>query len=503
MSWHLSPFVRLDPAGTPGYTPVQPSAAPAPAFAGFAPSAPPAAPLNPANVAAPSATTAAHGNANELQGQAVALITAARSKSAEYPNEAAMPADVRASVNLMIDQAITLQETARQLVESGRRQKAADDILAAGRRMDPILPGLNSDASANDRADDTAARTVEVRSKASRTGVERVVMPDVASARELDAYRHYISDAPNGQQRFTYEHDGILRQKALSAGVATQGGYLVPSLVLTELLGLLRDRVWMRTAARVLPPLTQAADVAVNTVESNLSNADWTTELKAPTQDTVEPFGRRKLHPHPLNKEILVSRTLLRLASTDVESWINEQMAAAFAEPEERAYMVGHGAQQPEGLFTATTVTNITTAAAAAALTPDDIVRTEFSLKAQYRNRASWVMHRLVLLAVHLFKDGNGQYMLVPGLAAGSRYVLKGYPVLESEFAPSTIAASQDVAILGDLYEAYWIADTLNFEMQRLVEIAARNNQDSFIGRKETDGMVVRPEGLAKLRMSA
>jgi HK97 family phage major capsid protein len=70
-----------------------------------------------------------------------------------------------------------------------------------------------------------------------------------------------------------------------------------------------------------------------------------------------------------------------------------------------------------------------------------------------------------------------------------------------SEYAPSTLAQSNYVAILGD-FRYYWIADALDMQIQRLVELYARTNQTGFIGRLETDGMPVLEEAFVRLQMA-
>jgi len=131
--------------------------------------------------------------------------------------------------------------------------------------------------------------------------------------------------------------------------------------------------------------------------------------------------------------------------------------------------------------------------------------------KSQYRAKAAWFFHRTILLAIRKLKDTNNNYLWQPGLAGyvaqgtaliGSQpETLLGHRILESEVAPSTMTTGLYVMVLGD-FSFYWIADALNMQIQRLIELYAENNQTGFIGRRETDGMPVLAEAFSRLKMA-
>ena len=58
------------------------------------------------------------------------------------------------------------------------------------------------------------------------------------------------------------------------------------------------------------------------------------------------------------------------------------------------------------------------------------------------------------------------------------------------------------MATIGDFKAGYWIQDSLNFTVQRLEELYAETNQVGFIGRKETDGMVVNADAFRNLKVT-
>jgi HK97 family phage major capsid protein len=101
-----------------------------------------------------------------------------------------------------------------------------------------------------------------------------------------------------------------------------------------------------------------------------------------------------------------------------------------------------------------------------------------------------WVFHRDIVKMIRKLKDGDGQYIWSPGLVADTTDTLLGIPVVQSEYAPSTITSGAYVGIVGD-FSYYWIADNMSMDIQRLVELGALTNQDYFIGRMKLDGMPV------------
>ena len=78
---------------------------------------------------------------------------------------------------------------------------------------------------------------------------------------------------------------------------------------------------------------------------------------------------------------------------------------------------------------------------------------------------------------------------------------LLGRPVMMSEYAPNTMTTGLYCGILGD-FSNYWIADALDMQVQRLVELYAESNQVGFIGRLETDGMPVLAEAFARVKLA-
>lgn len=297
-----------------------------------------------------------------------------------------------------------------------------------------------------------------------------------------------------------------LARKVLQAGTAPAGGYLVQDVFLNTLLVKEREASAMRRIANVLPPVPSGS-VIIPAEENLFSDASWTTEVGSGSLDTVEPFGQRRLTPHPLAKRVKVSNTLLRLPTFDIEGYIRDRMAYKFMIPEEDAFINGTGVGQPLGLLNTPGLPAYTTSASLT-VTADDIINWIYRLPASYAPNARILCNRAFIRKVRLMKTGDGQYLWQPGLQAGNPNMILDTPYeLSDRFddgldASDVWQASAIVAVIGD-FSYYWIVDALQMSIQRLVELYAENNQTGFIGRKEADGMVTLTEAFYALKVKA
>lgn len=297
--------------------------------------------------------------------------------------------------------------------------------------------------------------------------------------------------------------------RLLQAGNDPEGGYLnAPQQFVADLLQNVDDAVPLRQLATVMQ-LTKAESLGVPTLDTDLNDADWTTELATGNQDDSLRFGKRELRPHPMAKRVKVSRTLLRLATMSPEDIVRARLAYKFSVTGEKAYNTGDGVKKPLGLFTASadgisTARDVTVGAAGAlpltSATADQLIDAKYTLKPQYWPRARWLFHRTVLATVRKLKDGNGQYIWQPGLAADRPDSIVDVPFVVSEFTPNTVASGQYIGMIGD-FSYYWIVDSLALDVQRLVELYAENNQIGFIARYEGDGAPVLEEPFVRLKV--
>lgn len=309
-----------------------------------------------------------------------------------------------------------------------------------------------------------------------------------------------------GHREITNEERALVERRDLLMGSDPAGGFTVPpEQFQAQLIRKIDDAVYIRRKATKVV-VVKAQDLGVPTLEDNPADADWTSELATGSADAAMDFGKRVFAPHPLAKQIRVSKKLLRASAIDISGLIADRFAYKFGITEEKSFLLGSGAQQPLGVFVATsqgisTARDVNFANTATAIAADNLRKVKYTLKAPYRANAEWVMHRDVIAQVSLLKDSVGQYLWRDGIQMGDPDMLLGMPVNESEYAPNTMTTGQYVGILGD-FSRYWIADALDMTMQRLVELYAASNQEGFIMRQELDGMPVLEEAFVRIQLA-
>ena len=294
-------------------------------------------------------------------------------------------------------------------------------------------------------------------------------------------------------------------QRALQADSDTAGGFTVASEMFVDtLIKAVDDAVHIRQKATKFRIPTNSS-LGAPTLAADPADADWTAEILTGSEDSTMSFGKRELHPHPLAKRIKVSNKLLRM-NGGAEALVMNRLAYKFGISQEKAFMTGSGSNQPLGIFTASdngiaTSRDVSTGNLTTAPTFDGLISAKYSLKGQYWNSAEWIFHRDVLAVVAKLKDGEGQYIWRESVRAGEPDRILNLPVNMSENAPSTLTTGLYVGILGD-FSHYWIADALDMQVQRLVELYAETNQTGFIGRLETDGMPVLGEAFVRVKLA-
>jgi HK97 family phage major capsid protein len=400
----------------------------------------------------------------------------------------------------------TLREKRGQLVEESRnllsvaetekRELTAEED-AKFVTLHAEIDKLGKDIQREERQRDLEAQMAVTADREDRGGAQRET---TERGNALDGFRSWLKDGPHAEGR------GLAEFRALSQGVATDGGFLVaPEQFVASLIQEVDNAVFMRGLATIYP-LTGAHSIGFPTRTADVSDFDWTTELQTGSEDDALKFGKREMRAYPIAKRIKVSETLLRNGALSPEAIVRERMAYVFGITMEKAYLLGNGNQQPLGIFTASndgvpTSRDVSTGNTATALTFDGLMSAKYSLKTQYRNRASWMFSRSAIEKIAKLKDGEGRYLWQPSVQDGQPDRILGRPVTESEYVPSTFTAGLYVGMFAD-FSHYWIVDSMQMQMKRLVELYAETNQIGFIARYEGDGAPTLAEAFARVKLA-
>lgn len=250
-------------------------------------------------------------------------------------------------------------------------------------------------------------------------------------------------------------------------------------------------------------PVTSAGSLGVPYEKTDASTAEWTNEIPSSEigYDKTLEYGKRSLVPTDLVKQAVVTKKLIATSAFPIDTIVKEKIAEKLTGAIENSILNGTGTNQPLGVFTASDngiPTSRDVETAGATISADDLINMKMKLRAEYRNKACWVMSTEILKEVMKLKATDGRYLWQPAIAEGEPSTILGLPVVESEYAPTATTAGSYVAVLGD-FTHYWFAYWKNLEVTVLNEKYAGTNQIGFLGHTLADGCPTLPAAFARL----
>lgn len=192
---------------------------------------------------------------------------------------------------------------------------------------------------------------------------------------------------------------------------------------------------------------------------------------------------------------VKVSRSLINNAQFNIVQFVVDHMAEAIARFIEGELLHGTS-QKVAGLSGLTTAV---TAAAADAITADEVIKLHDAIKDRYQGNAIWIMSSQTRTALRLLKATTGQYLLNDDIASPFGTTLLGKPVYVSDNMPE-IAAGKAVIYYGDMTGlATKFSENINIQVLR--ERFATQHCDAVVGWFEFDSKVEDQQKIAKLVM--
>ena len=285
---------------------------------------------------------------------------------------------------------------------------------------------------------------------------------------------------------------------ALSEGVDSEGGYLVPDEFEHTLVQALSMNNIVRDHAHVFTTNSGTHKIPVVTSKGT---AAWVDEGGTITE-ADDVFSQQLIGAHKVATIIKVSEELLNDAAFDLEKYFSTEFARRIGNTEEDAFLNGNGVGKPTGIFDKTAGAQIgVTAGSATAITADEIIDLFYSLDGAYRREAIWVLIDTTIKAIRKLKDNNGQYLWQPALHEGTFDTLLGKRIFTSPYVPEIGAGKKSIAF-GD-FSFYWIGDRQGITFRRLNERYAESGQVGFLASKRLDGKLVLPEAIKVLQQKS
>lgn len=300
--------------------------------------------------------------------------------------------------------------------------------------------------------------------------------------------------------------------KSVTGTVAADGGYAVPQEIDAVIDATLRDISPIRSIANVVRVGSAGYRklVTQNGITSGWASETATRpETATPTFHEIVPsFG--ELYANPA-----ATQAMLDDAAFDVEGWLAAEIATEFAKAEGAAFVNGDGINKPKGFLRSAvasagdatrpfgTLQYVAAGAAggfASANPQDRLIELVHSLRAPYRQGASWVMNASTLATIRKFKTSDGAFIWQPGLSAGQPDMLLGYPVVEAEDMPDIAAGSLSIAF-GNFRAGYLIAE--RSETSILRDPYSNKPYVHFYATKRLGGAVTNSEAIKLMKFAA
>lgn len=296
---------------------------------------------------------------------------------------------------------------------------------------------------------------------------------------------------------------------AMSAGSATDGGYLAPTEWDRTILKALAAKSPMRRLATVVNTKVRAYQTLWNKEGWGSGWVGETAARPATATAQLDPviFDHGEIYANPA-----ITQQLLDDADYPLEDWIATELSDEFARQEGIAFISGNGVNKPRGLLTYITggasetthpggpLVVVPTGNASTLNGPDTLIDFVYSQPAPYRQNAKWLMNSTTAAAVAKMKDGQGNYIWRDSYVAGQPSTLLGYAVEIDENMPSIAAGNLPIAF-GDFRAGYVINDRYGVRLLR--DPYTNKPYVHFYTTKRVGGGVRDPKAIRLLRVSA
>lgn len=262
-------------------------------------------------------------------------------------------------------------------------------------------------------------------------------------------------------------------QKALSAGTPSEGGYLIPEVLLPGIVDLVVNRmIMMRLGATVIDMPSGNASLSRALTGATATYSGENVSINA-TQQTL---GNLRLSVKKLRTMVAISNDLLKSSSLSVDAFVRNDIVRASLLRKEQAFWLDTGTDNtPRGIKFYTSdsnaLNNLTDVTIGGALTADNLLNFMLALisnKIEVDDMGSfgWAMSAQVWRDLMNAKATTNQYLLRQEMMENG--TLMGFPFFYTQFLrPNTTPGSQTF----DMYFGDWSQVVLG--MQGSPEIAS------------------------------
>lgn len=294
---------------------------------------------------------------------------------------------------------------------------------------------------------------------------------------------------------------------ALQSSVAAAGGNTVaPQYLVKDIIKQLDNEVQIRKYANIIPAVAGYDSLGIPTLDKDLGDHEWTSEIGEVNEDTSLAFGKREMKPNQLTKLVKISKRLIRESNIDIQGFVEQRIAYKLSVPLEHNYLYGDGNGKPLGIFAQTSVNSaaitkdrdIKVGTSKEAISYDGLVDATSGLKKGHLSNAVWMLNKQAVASLRKFKDSTGRPIWTEGIQGAQPSYLMGIPVIQNDFITDKLEKGKYIGFLANL-KNYWILDSYGMELQVLYELYSKTNQVGFQAGYWGDGAPVLEEAFVRL----
>lgn len=284
-------------------------------------------------------------------------------------------------------------------------------------------------------------------------------------------------------------------QNAFGSTVPSDGGFLIPEIMRSELLRVSLETAIVRPRARTIPMDSSLVPFPMIDSTSNATNvyggltAYWTDEGAALTQSSAK-FGRILLQAKKLTAYSEVPNELFADSLISLEAFINQAFPEALAWFEDIAFMRGTGVGEPQGFFNSPAIVSVAKEVGQAATTIvwENLIKMFSRMLPTSIGRAVWVAHidtfpQLATMALSV-GTGGAPIWLTNGADSAPMNIL-GRPIIFTEKA-STVGTLGDISFVDFGY--YLIGDRQVMHSEASPHYKFANDQTAIRFIERVDG---------------
>ncbi len=297
--------------------------------------------------------------------------------------------------------------------------------------------------------------------------------------------------------------DRVLAEaKALGISNDTTGGYLAPAEYVREIIKGVTEISPVRSLVRVRSTVNKSIMVPKRTGQFA---AQWVADQGTRSETDGLRWGMLEIPTHEMYALVDISHQNLEDSAFDLEAEIRSETDEQFALAEGTAVVSGNGVGKPEG-WMANAGVAFTVSGTAATIADVDgqangLLTLKHAIKTAYTRNASWALNRTTLGSVRKLKDGQKNYIWMPGIALGKPNTIDGDPYVEVPDMPSEGADAFPIAY-GDFLRAYTLVDRINMVALRDPYTQATSGNIRFLMYRRIGGQVLLAEAIRKLKCS-